>query len=241
MADHYRRIELPISIEEFFRLPKNAAYKYEYFDKKAVLTPRPKTHTAVLDLKPTEVSTEFDLRPICRAEIAGLVKLFHHCNLRTQPFASLDEKACNVAAQDAIDRVVKDDDGPLVEQACVQVFSSKFDGPIGAALVTLVPTELLTDPFCWKWKSPPPPNAIEDHLGTPHLTWIFVSDWLSRRGYGTAMLKHVVNKLHEMGFTKLASTFALDNAPSALWHWTNGFQLLPQMRQFWARAEKSKT
>ena len=38
--DHFRRIELPLSIDEFHRLPRNSAYKYEYLGGRAVLTPR---------------------------------------------------------------------------------------------------------------------------------------------------------------------------------------------------------
>ena len=36
MEEHYRCIELPITIAEFHRLPRNAAYKYEYLDGRAV-------------------------------------------------------------------------------------------------------------------------------------------------------------------------------------------------------------
>src|SRR4051812_31742705 len=32
MDGHFRRVELAIPIDQFHRLPRNAAYKYEYFD-----------------------------------------------------------------------------------------------------------------------------------------------------------------------------------------------------------------
>ena len=59
--DHFRRIELHLPFDEFHRLPRNSAYKYEYFDGRAVLSPRPKCHRAVLDLQPL---TDVDLSAI---------------------------------------------------------------------------------------------------------------------------------------------------------------------------------
>jgi hypothetical protein len=50
--DHFRQIELHLPFKEFLRIPRNSAYKYEYFDGRAVLSPRPKCYHAVLDLKP---------------------------------------------------------------------------------------------------------------------------------------------------------------------------------------------
>ena len=69
-------------------------------------------------------------------------------------------------------------------------------------------------------------------LGVPHLTWVFVHPWEARHGIGTALLAASVAALREMGFEQLASTFMLDNGPSALWHWRNGFRLLSQMALF---------
>ncbi len=229
MAFHHPRIELPITFDQFHTLPRNPAYKYEYFDKRAVLSPRPKAFSCVLDLKPTPVPDGFDVRPLPAADIPGLEKLFLHANIHTQPYQSLDEKKQAEAAKDAIERVVAGDDGPLIEAACFQVFDDRRDGPIGAAVVTLVHPDILTVPFAGEWKEPPPADAVAKRLGVPHLTWIFVSWWEVRRGVGSALLAHAANALHRLGFPHLASTFALDNPASALWHWRNGFRLLPQM------------
>ena len=55
MADsHFRCIELHLPFDEFQRIPRNSAYKYEYFDGRAVLSPRPKCYRAVLDLRDEE-------------------------------------------------------------------------------------------------------------------------------------------------------------------------------------------
>ncbi len=228
MPSHHPRIELPISIDQFHNLPRNPAYKYEYFGGRAVLSPRPKANSCVLDLAPRPVPDGFDVRPLPAADIPGLEQLFLNANAQTQPYQSLDEAGKAAAAKDAIQRVAAGDEGPVIEAACVQVFGTEFDGSIGAALVTLVHPDILTVPFTGEWKEPPPADAVDRKLGVPHLTWVFVSGWEVRRGFGSALLAHAANALHAMGFSHLASTFALDNPPSALWHWRNGFRLLPQ-------------
>ena len=99
MIDRYfRTIELPITIEQFHELPTNPAYKYEYFDKTAWLTPRPKGYLAALDLRPTgpaepvEVHREpVSVRPLRDDDWGDLPRLFAHAFHRTAPFAGLDD------------------------------------------------------------------------------------------------------------------------------------------------------
>ena len=49
--DWFSAIELPLTWQQFWQLPQNPAYKYEYFDGHAWLSPRPKSYHAVLDLQ----------------------------------------------------------------------------------------------------------------------------------------------------------------------------------------------
>ena len=71
--DWFALIKLPLTIEQFHQLPRNAAYKYEYLKGEAWLTPRPKHYHALRELKPpTEApsvpSTSSKIRsPPCRA------------------------------------------------------------------------------------------------------------------------------------------------------------------------------
>jgi hypothetical protein len=233
MDDHYRCIELNISIDEFHRLPRNAAYKYEYFGGRAVLSPRPKTFSCVRDVSPVSAGplAPVEVRPLPRTAAAGLADLFHRAMLRTQPFESLDHDAARKASDACFDKTLRGDDGPVVEAACFQAFSDRAthlpDEPVGGILITLVPKEILTVPYAGMWKSPPPEDAVERRLGVPHLTWVFVEPWEGRRGIASVLLAKAVDVLREMGFTELASTFLLDNGPSTLWHWKHGFRLLP--------------
>lgn len=233
MEEHYRVIELPVTADEFHRLPRNAAYKYEYFDGRAVLTPRPKAFNCVRDLGPVEelLPADVDIRPLPVEGIRGLAGVFYASVAHTQPFQSLDEVAARAAAAACIERTADGLDGPVIGPAC---FAAVDPDPraagavVGAVLVTLVPPEVLTHPFPGLWPEPPPADAVERRLGVPHLTWVFVRNWEQRRGVGTVLLGAAVRALAGMGFEYLASTFLLDNGPSALWHWRNGFQLRPQ-------------
>lgn len=232
MDNYYRQIELPISIDEFRILPQNAAYKYEYFDSRAVLSPRPKTFTAVREI-PGELLRDslwpVDIHSLPPAEIPTLGQLFTAAMWSTQPFASLEPNAADAAAADCLDKTIAGNDGPIIESACFRATDPRQDSHlIGGILVTLVPDEVRTVPFAGLWKEPPPADAVARRLGCPHLTWVFAHPWQRRHGVGTALLAAAVKALADLGFRHLASTFQLDNGPSVLWHWRNGFRLLPQ-------------
>jgi GNAT superfamily N-acetyltransferase len=115
--------------------------------------------------------------------------------------------------------------GQVVEPAC---FVADDGGRlVGAAFVTLLPPG---DPGDWDsyfWQEPPPPDCVARRQGRPHLTWIFVAPLCAGQGVGTALLAAVVGALLRLGFTQLASTFLFGNDTSMLWHWRNGFRLLP--------------
>src|SRR5437867_4093979 len=102
--DHFRQIELHLPFDEFLRLPRHSAYKYEYFDGRAVLSPRPRCYHAVLDLAPLADVEPCDVRPLPPGEIVGLARLFRAAFHRTQPFASLDDDSALVAARECLEK-----------------------------------------------------------------------------------------------------------------------------------------
>jgi GNAT superfamily N-acetyltransferase len=232
-------IKLPLTMEQFRQLPRNAAYKYEYIDHQAYLTPRPRNYHALLDLQPLEVPELVDVRPIQVEELMSLDDLFAATFRHIQPFGCLDDATRLKAAQQALERVQTGGDGPWIKQASFVAWDQ--EQPVGAILITLLPE---TDPLdfdSYEWRQPPRPDCIERQLGRPHLTWIFVDTAYVGDGVGTALLAASVNELLAMGFRQLLSTFMLGNDSSMLWHWRNGFRLLPYpgsrrlMRQKWAK------
>jgi GNAT superfamily N-acetyltransferase len=220
--DLFRSIDLPISIEEFHALPRNPAYKYEFFGGRAVLSPRPKCYHATLDLQPRPPTGPIDLRhksvsirPLRDDDWDALPRLFSAAFRAILPFSLLGDSRRIEAAHDCLRTTRDGRDGELIDAACFVAVTSETDQPIGASLVTLV-SETHDDEL--------DRLAVDGVL--PHLTWIFVAPLLTRQGVGTALLDRTINELAELGHRTLASTFLLGNESSMLWHWSNGFRLL---------------
>jgi GNAT superfamily N-acetyltransferase len=217
-------ITLPLSWEQFHQLPRNPAYRYEYLEGKAHLSPRPKHYHALLELRPMEPDGSVAVEPVRAEEVPALAPVFAAAFHDIQPFGSLDDDTRMEAARQALERACGGGDGPWIQRAS---FVARSDGrAVGAILITLLPAE---DPCDWDtyyWKEPPPADCIERRLGRPHLTWVFVAPVRVGRGVGTALLAAAGRELLDLGYTELLSTFMLGNESSMLWHWRNGFRLL---------------
>lgn len=244
MCDEWMpRLELPISYEMFQQLPRNAAYKYEYFHERAWLNPRPRYYHALLDLstwaeRPLEdVSGKAKLRAVRASDWEGLAPLFSAAFERQQPFCGLDDERALAAARKSLEHTRSGGDGPWIEQASFIATDGESGPEVGAILVTLLPD---SDPRSWHsyhWDEPPPPDALARGLGRPHLTWIFVAPVDAGQGVGTLLLSAAVRALLAMGYQQLASTFLIGNDSSMLWHWRSGFRLLPYPGS-WRRFEE---
>lgn len=244
MCDEWMpRLEYALTVAEFERLPRNPAYRYEYFDGKLVLTPRVRAYHGLLPLAefadPAPLPAGVVLRPVREDDLAGLGPVFGAAFDGIQPFGSLDEETLKTAARTCLERTRDGHDGPLVGTAS---FVAEEGGrAVGAILVTLVPEG---DPCEWEtysWKEPAPADCVEARRGQPHLTWVFVSPWHKGDGVGTALLGAAVRELQALGFGHLLSTFLAGNESSMLWHWRNGFRLLayPGSKRRW-RQDVSK-
>jgi GNAT superfamily N-acetyltransferase len=229
-------IRLPLSRRQFHRLPRNPAYKYEYLDRAAWLSPRPKFYNARLVLRPAadgpppamDVGRRWvRFRLLEERDWPRLSRLFAGSFDRVQPFASLSDRRRLEAARACLKSTRDGRDGPIIRPACLVACDQKDGHPVGAIVVTLVPPVDLDDFWGLEWKSPPPADCIERRLGHAHLTWIFVGPRLAGHGIGSAMLAHAAGGLIELGYTELISSFILGNESSMLWHWRNGFELLP--------------
>jgi len=251
LDDWFTSIKLPLSWRQFHQLPQNSAYKYEYVNKTAWLSPRPKVYNMRLPLRrraedaPQEVDAQepIGFRRLAKRDWPRLSRLFAGAFQRVQPFASLSDRRRLEAARACLRFTRDGGDGPVIEPACHVAFRPGDGRPRGAILVTLIPMIDLDDIWSLRWDSPPPPDWVERRLGRPHLTWIFVSPWRAGHGIGTALLAHASKSLLELGYDELISSFILGNSSSMLWHWRNGFELLPYagsmraMRARWTKPE----
>lgn len=216
--DRFRTLELRISFEDFARLPRHPAYKYEYLRGRAVLSPRPLYRHATLDLAaipprpagtPDQATT---IRTLRRADWARFPRLFAAAFRTVPPFAALGTKARTAAAELCIEHTRVGINGCVLEPACsVALEPGRGGEPDGAALITLIESG-----------EPDGETRLE-----PHLTWIMVSPWRSGQGLGTRLFRRAATALRELGYRELTSTFLVGNERSALWHWRNGFRLIP--------------
>jgi GNAT superfamily N-acetyltransferase len=220
-------VRLPIAFEQFAQLPHNAAYRYEYLDGAALLSPRPRFYHAVLDLETyTALESSQDTATRCYGadDWPALEALFVRAFARWQPFAGLDEVTLQRAAAQSLKKTRSGGDGPLIEAACM--VAERGSDVVGATLLTFLPDG---DPCEWSsyyWNEPPPDDLQERREGRPHLTWIFVTPQDAGTGVGSSLLKSSVESLRALGYHELYSTFLLGNDSSLLWHWRNGFRLL---------------
>jgi GNAT superfamily N-acetyltransferase len=217
-------IQLPLTIEQYRQLPRNAAYRYEYLNGQALLRPRTRHYHALLRLQPIRGGGEVAVRNLRSEEVMDLVPLFAGAFRTIQPYGSLDDATRMQAVRQALERTRSGGDGPWIEQAS---FVAREDKKyLGAIFITLLPDRDPCDWDSYHWSEPPPADCIVRRHGRPHLTWIFVAPHIAGRGVGTALLSAAVRELLGLGFTELLSTFMLGNDSSMLWHWRNGFRLL---------------
>ncbi len=230
-----RLVKIRMTIQEFHQLPRHAAYKYEYLDGEAWLSPRPKTYHALLDLHPPPVEAgRVTTRPVTADDWNDMAGLFSAAFRDRPPFLGLDDKKRREAAQSILEHARTGGDGPFIEQAAHVAHLKNHDDPAGAVVVTLLPSSDLSDWQAFEWTEPPPADAVARKLGRPHLTWIFTHPFAAGRGVGTALLHAATRELLALGYSELASTFLLGNEPSMIWHWRNGFRLAasPFSRRF---------
>ncbi len=223
-------LTLPLTWQEFRQLPRHASYKYEYFDGAAHLSPWPRHYHARLDLaNQPEVEDSPCLRRILRRDDEPrLVDLFAAAFCHVQPFGSLEEPTLQTAARQCLQRAFGGGDGPYVEPASFLAYLPDGERPVGATLITLLPGGDPSQFEAYQWREAPPADLWENRGGQPHLTWVFVAPFRKGHGIGTALLAASMQVLRERGYTSLWTTFLVGNDSSMLWHWRNGFQLVPR-------------
>jgi GNAT superfamily N-acetyltransferase len=230
----YRHLRLKMPVEQFHALPRNPAFTYEYIDGEARLTPRPKTFNAVLELKRGDAAERhraqnesLTIRPVIDDDWQQFPSLFAAAFDRIQPFASLTAEERLAASREAIEQTRTGGDGLLLDEACFAAVTEDSGQIAAAVLVTLIPREAEGDWWDGKWEVMPTTEEARHLLGRPHLTWIFVAPLYANHGLGSALLVHASNALLNSGYFDLGTTFLLGNHSSMLWHWRNGFRLLP--------------
>jgi GNAT superfamily N-acetyltransferase len=228
MCDEWMaRLDLPLSEEQFQRLPRNAAFRYDQRDGRVWINPRPRYYHALLDLTTPRdgARAAATVRPVRPEDWAAMAELFARSFRDHQPFAGLNDAEAAEAAQKCLAQTRNDGDGPWIEAASFLAWDAAGELS-GAVLITLLPDADLTSFDGYHWAEPPPPDCLARRLGRPHLTWVFVGPNWSGCGLGARLLDAAAAALLGLGYRELASTFLVGNESSMLWHWRNGFRLL---------------
>jgi GNAT superfamily N-acetyltransferase len=220
-------LALPLTDEQFRRLPRSPAYRYAYHEGVAWLNPRPRYHHVLLDLAAAPAPRpSLPLRPVVADDWEAMAPAFAAAFAGQPPFAGLDDATRQAAVGKSLRHTRTGGDGPWAEPASLVATDEAGDRVVGAALVTLLPERDPGDWDSYHWAEPPPADCVARGLGRPHLTWIFVEPPCAGRGVGTALLAAAAAALRGLGYRELASTFLLGNDSSMLWHWRSGFRLL---------------
>lgn len=230
MEGRWPHITIPMTWEQFRLLPPHPAYRYEYSGGSARLTPRPIYYHAVLSLAERRCLPEADaeqvvLRPLQPTDWTVLPRLFSAAFREVVPFAMLPDRRRLAAVRDCLDRTRGGGDGPVVDGASLVAVAP--EGVCAALVVTLIPPGDLETFEGSEWEQRAPDDALAQCWGRPHLTWVFTAPGRGRRGLASALLDGAAGRLLHLGYRELASTILLGNEPSVLWHWRNGFRLLP--------------
>src|SRR5271165_6202086 len=114
-------VKVPMSFEHFNQLPRHAAYKYEYINDEAWLTPRPRYYHAMLDLRPLaeeplpQADARAEIRPIAVDDWnESLPNVFAAAFRNQQPFGGVENDRRREAALQSLTRTCDGFDGPWI-------------------------------------------------------------------------------------------------------------------------------
>ncbi len=238
LPDWFVPAQIRMTWEEFQKLPRHPAYRYEYRNGELRQSGRPILRNCRIKTEFQAASKVDDRIEALRLSFAdlknfngqALTTLFKQAFARSAPYFSLSPAELDQAVQDHFLSVLQAHPWPIAWSASRLLLKESSNEPVAASVVTLVPDANWTDFTDPKWQQQAPPDALEKCWGHPHLTWIFVSPQYQRHGIGSILLSEARNEVRNLGYRNLFSTFLVGDYESMLWHWKQGFELIPSGR-----------
>ena len=236
LDDWFTTIKLPLSGRQFHQLPQNPAYKYEYLDKTAWLSPRPKFSSVRLSLG-HETRRHLGKSTIkSRLAFAGwetrLAPTLAPFRRGVPPGPAVREPersaparggACLLEADPLRTRWTHDRTclprglrhGARTSRGCDPRDVDPDDRPRRVLELSM---EITTTAGLRRAaaRQAAPDLDLRRPMARPPRYWL--------RTPGSR-----IRSLLELGYTELISSFILGNTSSMLWHWRSGFELLPYM------------
>jgi GNAT superfamily N-acetyltransferase len=198
-----RSLHVPMTFEEWERLPWRFGWKHEYWDGHAHLTPRQDHVHVFLRPRPLVVPDCMPLRSVRPDDAPGLVRTFIEAFEDGVEFCDWPaEKVREHARRNIMDYFAGRRGSPLLEASRLSLGE---EGRVtGAAL-------------------------LNGRDAGPRLDLLMVRPGLRRRGIASALVGAAVRDLHSQGASVLRSAYCVSNRESALWHQAFGFEEEPDL------------
>ncbi len=164
MSDEWMTtLKLQLSPEEYDRLPRHPAYKYELIEGTTYISPWPRHCHARLRLArfrvPAGAAAQANLRPATPADVEELTPILVRAFAHAQPFGSLGKENVQSAAQKSLRDVFGGSEGPLALPASAVAMNE--ERIVGAILITLLPGGDASEWDSYEWHEPALPDLWE--------------------------------------------------------------------------------
>lgn len=211
-----KRQYIPMSIEEFHNMEHPFGWKAEYWDGKAVFTPRDWHVKTKLNLTERSLPKHFDFIPIAPSWKPQMIEAFFEAFEDSVEFCNWPVEKIRAHADKNINNYF---DGVRGEPLSVSTIALQPNQDRIAGLV------LFTNKNGWI-----------------NLDLLFVKPLYQRKGMATEMVSFAVNQLFEQGIREVYSAYHICNDRSQKWHHSFGFediydQFYIRMKYSWFRNE----
>lgn len=188
---------IPMTIEEFHRMPHRLGWKHEYYNGQAHITPSESAIvTASLPVAPRPVIAPCSLRPPTEEDLNALIPVYYAAFAESADYCDMEMRMIVKSAQRNLTRYFIGERGRPLPESRLAVDGEKI---VGAALL------------------------VEEEGKAAFLDLLFVIPAWQRRGVANALLADALNALANAGYPELTSRFRLGNEASREWHHRFGF------------------
>lgn len=202
-----RSQHIPMTWEEFERVPRKLGWKYEYWDGQAHITPGYRIVTTAVEIKPRPAKSPCRIRGVDKGDEAQLISAYFAAFRDSIEYCDWEPEKIAAAAKKDIQAFFAGKRGnPLpASRAALASQEASETSLVGAALI------------------------VEKGNGQPLLDILFVIPEWQRKGLGIALVSAAINELYRTGMKRLESRYLLGNDASQAWHHKFGFVDKPDL------------
>ena len=208
---------IPMTIKEFEIMEHPFGYKAEYWDGKAVFTPREQNVTTKLNIVRRSIKTSYNLMPINPSFKPQMIEAFFESFQDSVEFCDWPQDKIRAHAE----KIIND------------YFAGVRGKPHPVSVTALEPD---------KGDLAGLALFLCDRREQINLDLLFVMPSYQRKKAATEMVSSAVNRLYEDGIRELYSAYHICNEGSSKWHRSFGFedvydQLYIRLKYSWCRHE----